>query len=55
MIGAVLNTINTRLDPNSISFILAHGEAKVLIYDIEFTEIVKQALHSLEKKPILIR
>ena len=33
MLGAVLNTINTRLDPATVAYILAHGEAKVLITD----------------------
>ena len=38
MIGAVLNTLNTRLDAEAIAFMLAHGEAKVLITDPEFSE-----------------
>ena len=33
MVGAVLNTLNTRLDAEAIAFMLAHGEAKVLITD----------------------
>ena len=37
MAGAVLNTINTRLDAATIAFILDHGEAKVLITDREFS------------------
>src|SRR5690606_28945710 len=36
MIGAVLNTLNTRLDPGAIAFMLDHGEAKVLFADREF-------------------
>ena len=36
MLGAVLNTINTRLDAATIAYILEHGEAKVLITDREF-------------------
>ncbi len=36
MTGAVLNTLNTRLDPAIIAFSLDHGEAKVLITDREF-------------------
>jgi fatty-acyl-CoA synthase len=35
MLGAVLNTINTRLDPATIAYILDHGEAKVLVTDRE--------------------
>ena len=37
MTGAVLNTLNTRLDAEAIAFQLAHGEAKVLITDREFS------------------
>ncbi len=43
MIGAVLNTINTRLDAEAISFILNHGEATVLLVDPEFAEVVDRA------------
>nr|MCA8835464.1 AMP-binding protein [Pseudomonadota bacterium] len=31
MAGAVLNSINTRLEPETIAYILEHGEAKMLI------------------------
>jgi len=44
MSGAVLNTINTRLDPEAIAFILNHGEAKVVLVDPEFSEVVQRAL-----------
>src|SRR6266850_2898689 len=36
MLGAVLNTINTRLDAETVAYILQHGEAKVLITDRVF-------------------
>ncbi len=36
MSGAVLNTLNTRLDAASLLFMLRHGEARVLIVDVEF-------------------
>ena len=36
MTGAVLNTLNTRLDAAIIAFSLDHGEAKVVIIDREF-------------------
>ncbi|MBR8299655.1 acyl-CoA synthetase [Burkholderia dolosa] len=39
MAGAVLNTINTRLDIASVLFMLRHGEAKVLIVDTEYAEL----------------
>ena len=41
MIGAVLNTLNTRLDAEAIAFMLEHGEAKVLITDREFSPIIE--------------
>src|SRR5467141_3191021 len=44
MAGAVLNALNYRLDARSIAFILAHGEAKLLIADREFAPSVKAAL-----------
>ncbi len=51
--GAVLNTINVRLDAATIAFILNHGEAKVLITDREFAPVVKAALDLLDR-PIMI-
>ena len=55
MIGAVLNTLNTRLDAEAISFMLAHGEAKVLITDPEFADVVRSALEMLDgPKPLVI-
>jgi len=42
--GAVLNTINTRLDAATVAFQLRHSAAKVLIVDREFAPVVKQAL-----------
>lgn len=45
--GAVLNTINTRLDADTIAFILGHGDAKLLITDREFSSTVKKALARL--------
>src|SRR5690606_9442669 len=44
MAGAVLNAINTRLDPETVAFMLDHGEAKVIIVDTEFAPIVGKAL-----------
>ncbi|NYT45885.1 acyl-CoA synthetase [Alcaligenaceae bacterium] len=44
MAGAVLNAINTRLDPQTVAFMLDHGEAKVIIVDTEFAPVVSQAL-----------
>jgi fatty-acyl-CoA synthase len=44
MVGAVLNSLNTRLDPEALAFMLNHGEAKVLIVDPEFSQVMKKAL-----------
>ena len=45
--GAVVNTLNTRLDAAALAFSLNHGEAKVLITDTEFSTSVKSALAEL--------
>ncbi|APR82825.1 3-methylmercaptopropionyl-CoA ligase [Minicystis rosea] len=44
MIGAVLNTLNTRLDDEAIGFMLAHGEARAVIVDRELSTIIARAL-----------
>src|SRR5215468_3357048 len=54
MAGAVLNALNIRLDPDTIAFILRHGEAKVLITDTEFSPVIKEALAQLDEKPIVV-
>jgi fatty-acyl-CoA synthase len=54
MIGAVLNTLNTRLDPAAIAFMLEHGEAKVLITDRELSDVVGKALAMLREPPLVI-
>ncbi len=55
MAGAVLNTLNTRLDAEAIAFMLQHGEAKVLLTDREFSAVVNKALSLLgEHKPLVI-
>ncbi|KFB67562.1 acyl-CoA synthetase [Candidatus Accumulibacter vicinus] len=51
--GAVLNTLNTRLDAETIAFMLEHGEARVLITDREYSPTVKKALAVL-RSPILV-
>lgn len=45
--GAVLNAMNTRLDADTIAFILNHGEAKLLITDTEFSPTIKAALEKI--------
>ena len=54
MCGAVLNSINTRLDAENFAFILQHAEAKVLFCDREFSEMVGTALEQLPNKPLVI-
>src|SRR6186713_2984696 len=54
MTGAVLNTINTRLDAAVIAFQLDHAEAKVLIVDREFSRLVKEALARAKVTPLIV-
>ncbi len=55
MAGAVLNALNTRLDPEAVAFMLDHGEAKAVIVDPEFAGIMKKALALRQSKaPLLV-
>jgi fatty-acyl-CoA synthase len=54
MTGAVLNALNTRLDAALIAFILDHADAKVLITDREFSNVVKEALARAKVKPLVV-
>ena len=54
MTGAVLNTINTRLDANTIAFILNHAETRVLFADSEYSSIVKQALDKVNSDILVV-
>jgi 3-(methylthio)propionyl---CoA ligase len=54
MCGAVLNTLNTRLDADAIAFMLGHGEAKVLITDKEFSATIETALAKAGRKLTVI-
>ena len=54
MLGAVLNTINVRLDPAAVAFILEHGEAKVLLTDREFSPVIADALARMGRRPLVI-
>ncbi|MDO8249206.1 MAG: acyl-CoA synthetase [Rhodoferax sp.] len=55
MTGAVLNTLNTRLDAETIAFMLDHGEAKVLLTDREFSPIIERALALMSHhRPLVI-
>ncbi|MBX2824966.1 MAG: acyl-CoA synthetase [Gammaproteobacteria bacterium] len=54
MIGAVLNSLNIRLDATTIAFILNHGEAKVLLTDREFSPVIREALPKVERELLVI-
>ena len=55
MAGAVLNTLNTRLDADAIAFMLDHGASKVLLTDREYSKIVAKALPMMTgPKPLVI-
>ena len=55
MAGAVLNTLNTRLDAEALAFMLDHGEAKAIIVDPEFSGVVAQALALRTRaEPVLV-
>jgi fatty-acyl-CoA synthase len=54
MCGAVLNTLNTRLDAEAIAFMLEHGEARILITDKEFSATVEGALKRLKHPPEVV-
>ncbi|WP_262296622.1 acyl-CoA synthetase [Microvirga sesbaniae] len=54
MAGAVLNTLNTRLDAKVIAFCLEHSEAKVLITDREFSATIRAALELTSATPLVI-
>ncbi len=54
MMGAVLNTLNTRLDAEALAFMLDHGEARVLLTDTEFSPVMKAALALVKRRPLVI-
>ena len=54
MLGAVLHSMNTRLDAAIIAFQLDHAETKVLITDREFAQTIKSALALAKVKPLVI-
>ena len=54
MCGAVLNTLNTRMDAAVLAFTLDHAETKVLICDREFSPVIAEALALCKAKPLLI-
>ena len=43
MVGAIINTINIRLDANTISYIIGHSNSKLILVDTEYLPVVKKA------------
>ncbi|MEN0074032.1 MAG: AMP-binding protein, partial [Paracraurococcus sp.] len=54
MAGAVLNTLNTRLDAATIAYILDHGEAKAILVDRELVPLLRLALTQCTARPLVI-
>jgi fatty-acyl-CoA synthase len=54
MAGAVLHSLNTRLDAANIAFMIDHAETKVLITDTEFSGVIGEALRLCSRKPAVI-
>ncbi|HJP09141.1 MAG TPA: acyl-CoA synthetase [Arenicellales bacterium] len=54
MVGAVLNSLNFRLDAGTIAFILEHGQARVLITDRAFSSTIGEALQKIDRKLLVI-
>lgn len=54
MAGAILNTLNVRLDAETLAFMLRHGGAKVLLTDREFAPVIERALALLEQPPLVV-
>jgi fatty-acyl-CoA synthase len=54
MCGAVLNTLNTRLDAAALAFMLDHGQARALIVDREYAALARQALALAQVRPLLV-
>ncbi|MDP3555268.1 acyl-CoA synthetase [Methylocystis sp.] len=54
MMGAVLNTLNTRLDASILAFTLDHAETKALIVDREFSAVIREALSLAKATPVII-
>lgn len=54
MTGAVLNSLNTRLDAQALAFILDHGECDVLLVDTAFSDVMRKALALSTRQPLVI-
>ncbi|SAL44368.1 acyl-CoA synthetase [Caballeronia peredens] len=54
MTGAVLNALNTRLDAGTLAYMLTHGEAKAVLVDREFSEVMRRALANVPQQVLVI-
>ena len=54
MAGAVLNTLNTRLDAKTLAFMIEHAESKVLLVDPEFAAVAQEALALVSQEIFVI-
>ena len=56
MTGAVINTLNTRLDPAALAFQLRHGATKLLLTDREYSPVIAHALNLMpaDKRPLIV-
>ncbi|WP_237173543.1 AMP-binding protein [Paracandidimonas lactea] len=52
--GAVLNALNTRLDADTLRFILVHAESRILFYDTEFEALVRAVTQGMDDAPLLV-
>ncbi len=52
--GCVLNTLNIRLDAQAIAYMLEHGEAKAVLVDPEFVDVIEEAVAGLETRPLIV-
>src|SRR3974390_1119971 len=54
MSGAVLNALHTRLGPEAIGFMLAHGESKAVLVDRELSHVIRAATAALGRDVLVI-
>jgi len=54
MAGGVLNSLNIRLNAETIAFMLDHAEAKIVLTDREFSGVINEALTKLDNKPLVV-
>ncbi len=54
MTGGIINTINTRLDTRTVSYILNHSDCKVFIVDRQFQKVASEALSQVDREIVVI-